>query len=128
MRLFRLGASVAVVLTIGVACKSTPSGNGNGCQSTSAAVTIDARDNQTFSITSVTISPGQTVCWQNFGHLTHSITADPVLGDSNWTATNVDETLTPDFIVLESGWKVNLDYPYHCRYHPATMSGVIKVR
>jgi plastocyanin len=128
MRLSGVGATVAVVLTVGVACKSSPSGNGNGCKSTTAAVTIDARDNQTFSITSATISPGQTVCWENFGSLTHSITADATLGDSTWTSTNVDETLTPDFIVLRSGWTVNVDYPYHCRYHPSTMSGVIHVR
>jgi len=126
MRLRGLGASVGVVLALGAACKGTPSGNGNGCKSTGAAVTIDGRDNQTWSLPSVTINASQTVCWENFGTATHSITADPTLSDSTWNATTVDETLTPDFVVLYSGWKANVDYPYHCRYH-AGMTGVIHV-
>lgn len=127
MRLTGLIAGAVVVAAMGAGCKSTPSGNGNGCQTTGAAVIIDARDNQTFSISSATISPTQTVCWENFGTLTHSITADAALGDTTWNSSTVDETLTPDFIVLKSGWTLNVDYPYHCRYHSG-MTGVIHVR
>lgn len=105
------------------ACNN-PTG-GNGCDSTGANIIINAQDNLTFDQTSVTISKGQKVCWQNFGTITHSVTADPSLADSTW---NIDETLAPNLVVLYTFGVVG-DFAYHCRYHVANnMRGVVHVR
>ena len=120
-----LGGIVAMAIVGALAC-STPSGNGKGCDSTGASSVIDARDNQSFSNTSVTISKGQKVCWQNVGTITHTITADPTPDDSTWNANNVNQTLTPDFVVLLSFGTVG-NFPYHCFFHSG-MRGVISVR
>ncbi len=118
--------SLAAMMTLGLACSGDPAGQGNGCQSTGAAVTINARDNQTFDPSSATISPAETVCWQNFGAVTHTVTSDPSLPappDSTW---NLNATLNSNTVVSKSFSAVG-DYPYHCTLHPG-MQGVIFVR
>jgi plastocyanin len=126
MRLLGLGASLAVVLTVGVACKSTPSGNGNGCASTGADVTISTGSGTSFNPASVTVSTGQKVCWENGSGTAHTVTADPTASDTTW---KLDEQLNPNFVVVYTFTKVGVDYPYHCVYHQASgMTGVIKVR
>jgi plastocyanin len=126
MRLLRLGASVAAAVIIGTACKSTPNGNGNGCASTGADVTIVTGNGTSYTPSSVTVSAGQRVCWENNSNTAHTITADPIAGDTTW---KMDEQLNPDFVVVQVFTKVGVDYPYHCVYHQASgMTGVIKVR
>lgn len=120
------GLSLAALVALGLACSGDPAGQGNGCQSTGADVTINARDNQTFDPASATISPAETVCWQNFGSVTHTVTSDPSLpapSDSTW---NLDATLNTNTVVSKSFSAVG-DYPYHCTLHPG-MQGVIFVR
>ncbi len=117
--------SLAALVVLGVACSGDPAGQGNGCQSTGSDVTINARDNQSFDIPSVTISPTETVCWQNFGTITHTVTSDPASpADSTW---NLDATLSTNTVVTKSSFTLGGNYPYHCTFH-AGMQGVIFVR
>lgn len=109
---------------------SNPTGNGNGCASTGAVI-VRASDAQHFSPQTLTISRGQTVCWQNDGSLTHSITPDLVIAaDSSWAA-YPEQTLSPGLAVLIQSFGASGDYYYHCKFHGAKQSGmygVIQVR
>jgi len=111
-------------IAFGIACSGSPSGNGNGCESTGAGVTINAQNNQTFDKPSVTIAPGQSVCWQNFGTLSHTVTANANAQDTTW---KLDGQLNPDLIVLYTFGKSGVNYTYHCRIHSG-MTGTIAVR
>jgi plastocyanin len=116
--------TVAGTIAIAWAC-SNPTGQGNGCDSTGANIIINAQDDLTFDRPNVTVTKGEKVCWQNFGSITHSVTADPNISDSTWT---LDGTLAPNLIVLRTFATVG-DYSYHCRYHLANnMRGVVHVR
>ena len=99
-------------------------GNGNGCESTGANVTVNALDNQTFDKTNFTISAGSRVCWQNFGTLSHTVTANANAQDTTW---KLDAQLNPDLIVLYSFGKQGVNYTYYCKIHPG-MTGTIQVR
>jgi plastocyanin len=124
--LVRAACALAVAGTVVLtwACKDS-TGQGNGCESTGATITINAQDNLTFDQPNITITKGEKVCWQNFGTLTHTVTADPNVSDSSWT---LDATLAPKLVVLQTFSLVG-DYSYHCTYHVASnMRGVIHVR
>ncbi|HEY6807156.1 MAG TPA: plastocyanin/azurin family copper-binding protein [Gemmatimonadales bacterium] len=108
----------------------SPTGNGNGCAST-GAVTVHAKDSHVFSPQILTITHGQSVCWQNDGSVTHSITPDSeVAADSAWAA-YPEQTLEPNLPVLIQAFGSTGNYYYHCKFHGANMSGmygVIQVR
>ena len=118
------GISVLFVTFVFLAC-SDPGGQGNGCQSTGADVTINAQNNLTFDKPTLTVTLGQRVCWQNFGSVTHTVTSDPASpADSTW---NLDATLTPNTVVIHTFTKSG-DYPYHCFFHVGSnMRGTIHV-
>ena len=124
----RIGLLLGAALVVGLGCKSTPSGNGSGCQSTAASQTIEAGDNRTFTPSSPTISRGQKVCWENLGTASHTVTALVTVtnGTTVDTLWNIDAQLNPDLVVLAS-FATTGNYDYHCRLHPG-MTGVIQVR
>ena len=109
---------------------SNPTGNGNGCASTGGVI-VRASDALHFSPQTLTLSRGQTVCWENNGSVTHSITPDQVVAaDSTWAA-YPEQTLAPGLPVLIQAFGAAGDYYYHCKFHGATQSGmygVIQVR
>lgn len=110
-----------------VSC-GNPSGQGNGCQGTGASVVVSAQDNQTFSPNKVTITSGQSVCWQNLGSLAHTVTAvsaTPI--DSSWSVDSVNAQLNPGSLYLKSFGKTNTNYIYKCSIHIG-MTGEIDVR
>jgi plastocyanin len=116
----------AAALAITLSCGS-PSGQGNGCQSTGADVIINAQDNQTFDKPNLTITRGQRVCWQNNGSLTHTVTptsSSPL--DSNWTAAKFDATLAPNSVAIHTFSTVG-QYLYRCVFH-AGMTGTINAQ
>jgi plastocyanin len=67
LALFALGTLVAV------AC-SNPTGSSDLCANSGAAVTLNATDRYAFTPSTVTVTIGQSVCWQNTGKLTHTVT------------------------------------------------------
>ncbi len=118
-----LAAGVAVALACG-----NPSGEGNGCAGTGAQIVINAQDNQ-FVPARVTISKGQTVCWQNVGSAQHTVTATSVslTTDSSWSADSVNQTLQPHSgIFIRTFSLQNANYFYKCTLHNET--GEIDVR
>ncbi len=113
---------VLVVVLVVAAC-SDPGGQGNGCQSTGADVTISAQDNLTFDKPTLSITRGQRVCWQNIGSTPHTVTSDPALpADPTWT---LDDQLNTNTVVIHT-FSSPGDYPYHCFYHVG-MRGTIHV-
>ena len=117
---------IAGVLVTGWSC-GNPSGQGNGCASTGAKVTINAQDNQTFDKPAVTVTKGDRVCWQNFGTKAHTVTATSASpADTNWTTAAFDRQLNPDQVVIANFGNVG-NYFYHCVLHPG-MTGEVDVR
>ena len=117
-------AGVAVALACG-----NPTGEGNGCAGTGAHIVISAQDNQTFVPSPVTITAGESVCWQNNGSLAHTVTAVSVTGvtDSSWTQDSVNAQLNHGGLFLRTFSKVNGNYNYKCSIHIG-MIGQIQVR
>jgi plastocyanin len=110
-----------------VSC-GNPSGQGNGCQGTGASVVITAQDNRTFNPSKVTISSGQSVCWQNLGSIAHTVTAVSATPlDSSWNVDSVNAQLNPASLYLKSFSKTNANYFYKCSIHIG-MTGEIDVR
>ena len=68
-----LALFVVVALTCLACGDSTDSSSTDLCAGSGAAVTVTAADNYTFTPASITVSSGQSVCWQNTGHLNHTV-------------------------------------------------------
>ena len=121
LALLPLAAAVFVLAT----CSSEPSGQGNGCASTGADVTINAQSNFTFDKPTLTITLGQRVCWQTADATVHNVTSDPASpSDSLW---NLDAQLSSNTVAIHTFTKSG-DYPYHCFFHQAqNMHGTIHV-
>lgn len=124
----QIGLLLGAALVVGLGCKSTPSGNGSGCKSTTASQTIEAGDNRTFTPSSPTISRGQSVCWENLGTASHTVTALVTVSNGTTVDTlwNIDAQLNPDLVVL-AVFNTTGDYFFHCRLHSG-MTGTIQVR
>lgn len=66
-------ALFAFLALTAVACSGDSTGSSDLCAGSGAAVTVTAADNYTFTPSSITVSSGQSVCWQNTGHLNHTV-------------------------------------------------------
>ena len=68
-------ALFAFLALTAVACSkdSTDSSSSDLCAGSGAVVTVTAADNYKFTPSSITVSSGQSVCWQNTGHLNHTM-------------------------------------------------------
>ena len=117
-------AGVALALACG-----NPSGEGNGCAGTGATHVINAQDNQVFSPTPLSLTHGESVCWQNNGSIAHTVTANGAAGalDSSWVPDSVNAQLNPGALFLRTFSKVGVNYFYKCSIH-AGMTGEIDVR
>jgi plastocyanin len=122
------GLTVAAGVVAALSC-GNPSGEGNGCAGTGAHTVISAQDNQTFVPNVVTISTGESVCWQNNGSLQHTVTATSVTGvtDSSWTQDSVNAQLNHGSLFLRTFSRINGNYFYKCSIHIG-MTGEIQVR
>ena len=106
---------VAVVALLGSACGSSTS-PANSCGSSGANANVNTTSSNTFSPNTATINHGQTVCWQNSGSVTHTVTDDGGAFDTNLPVAHIFLHTYPT-----AG-----TYLYHCRIH-AGMTGSIKV-
>lgn len=96
-------------------------GNPLGATCTPAAGTVCIGTNNSFNPTSVTITKGSTVTWNNPTGVTHNVTFNAVTG----APANI-----PNF---SSGTRSDVfatagTYPYHCTIHGLSMSGTIVVQ
>jgi plastocyanin len=120
-----LGLITGVALAL--AC-GNPSGEGNGCGGTGAQHVINAQDDQHFVPTPLTVTHGESVCWQNNGSITHTVTANGATGilDSSWVPDSVNAQLSPGSLFLRTFSKQGVHYFYKCSIH-AGMTGEIDV-
>jgi len=64
-----------------VACRSsTGPSSTDPCAKSGADATVSATDNFTFAPNAVTVTVGQSVCWQNKGTLVHTVTDNATNG------------------------------------------------
>ena len=69
------------VVLVAIACRSSTSPQSTDpCANSGTDATVSASDNFTFAPNSVTITVGQSVCWQNRGTLVHTVTDNATSG------------------------------------------------
>jgi plastocyanin len=99
-----------------VACKdSTGSSSTNLCANSGAAATVSATDNFAFTPSSVTITVGQSVCWQNTQSMTHTVTENVGRFNGNLPS---GQAFVYTFTFASS-------FGYHCNNHSNMMGTVI---
>ena len=122
----RLTGLLAIGVAAALAC-SDSTGTARPCEGRGADFVVDATDGQRFSPSNLTISAGQTVCWQNRGTLFHTVTSDdgPGSGDDG-TAFNSNLASGAFFVHT---FAAAGSFPYHCIPHLANgMVGTITVQ
>ena len=131
-----LGFGLGIALLGAAACSSSTSVAG-GCSGSGAAATVSATDGLVFSPASVPITHGQSVCWQNTGSITHTVTSnDGTSFNANLTggqtfvhafasvnSDNSNAAAAPTFVIT---FAAPGSFSYHCTIH-AGMTGAITV-
>ena len=114
-------ALFAFLASTAVACSkdstSSPPSPPDLCANSGAAATVSANDNYTFTPDSVTITAGQSICWQNTGNLNHIVvepSAGRFGGDLPGGQTLVNTIITTGVFL------------YRCNRH-STMTGTVVV-
>ena len=113
----RVALSWIAVLVFASACNSSSTFAANSCGTVKADANVNATDQKNFSPSGTTITHGQTVCWQNNGTLTHTVTSD----DGTSFNTNL-----PSGQVFLYTFPAAGSFPYHCTIHSG-MTGTITV-
>ena len=109
-------ALFALLAVTGIACGDDSTGSSADlCAGSGAAVTVNVTD-YAFTPDSLTISAGQSVCWQNKGHQTHTVTPGSVFNGNLLPG----QTFVFTFLLGNNSW------PYHCTQH-STMTGIVIV-
>ena len=111
-------ALFAFLALTALACSdSTDSSSTNLCANSGAAATVSATDNYAFTPSSVTITVGQSVCWQNTGQLMHTVTENTI-GRFNGNL--------PGGQTFVYTFTFNSSFVYHCNQH-SNMVGTVTV-
>ncbi len=115
-------ALFAAVALASVACRSSTSSSRfssiNLCANSGAAATVSAADDYGFTPSSVTITVGQSVCWQNTGALIHTVTDDATNGVRFSGSLPGGQTFVHTFTFGGS-------FSYHCNNHSNTTGTVV---
>ncbi|MGH7531123.1 MAG: cupredoxin domain-containing protein [Gemmatimonadales bacterium] len=106
MRLNRVLALTAAATTL--ACSEDSTAPANPCDGRDADFVVNATDNLRFEPATLTIAPGQTVCWQNRENEFHTVTSD----DGTTFNSNLGAGA---FFVRTFGTAGS--FPYHCIPH-----------
>ena len=113
-------ALFAFLALTAVACSdSTSSSSTNLCANSGAADTVSATDSYAFAPASVTITVGQSVCWQNTGLLIHTVTDNATNGVRFNGNLPGGQTFVHTFTFGGS-------FSYHCNNH-LNMTGTVTV-
>ena len=110
-----LGFVVPAVLLAAVACGSSTS-PASSCGSSGANANANTTSSNQFSPATITITHGETVCWQNSSSVAHTVTDDGGAFDVNLPVGNIYLHTYPT-----AG-----TFTYHCKIH-AGMTGTVKV-
>ncbi|HEV8410667.1 MAG TPA: plastocyanin/azurin family copper-binding protein [Gemmatimonadaceae bacterium] len=114
----RLALLIAVGAASIAACtSSTAVVAANSCGSSGASANIGATDGLVFSPSGATITHGQSVCWQNNGNVSHTVTSND--------GTSFNASLTPGNIFVHA-FPAAGTFQYHCTIH-AGMTGTVTV-
>ena len=111
-----LFASLALVA---LACGDSTSST-DLCANSGAAATVTATDNFAFTPASVTITVGQSVCWQNTGNMIHTVTQTVGAGQIPLFSGNLPAGQAFVFTINVGG-----TFGYHCNNHSNMMGTVI---
>jgi len=113
-------AGVAVALACG-----NPSGSGNGCAGTGAHTVVNAQDTPAFVPSVLSVTHGESVCWQNLGSKSHTITATgATIVDSSWVLDSVNVQLNPGSLFVRTFSRQGVHYFYKCSIHPGMMGEI----
>ena len=115
--LFGFSALVAIACRSSTA-PSAPAPDGP-CSRAGADVTVTATDNFAFTPPSVTITVGQSLCWQNIGRLSHTVT------DYSTNGTRFNGSL-PGGQAFVHTFRNGGSFSYRCNQH-STMTGTVVV-
>jgi plastocyanin len=114
----RVALFVALVAASTYACtSSTGVTTANSCGTSGANANVGATDGQVFAPSAATITHGQSVCWQNNGNISHTVTSND--------GTSFNAALDPGHIFVHT-FATAGTVPYHCTIH-AGMTGTITV-
>ena len=115
----RISLPLFVFGALGAVACSNSSGPSHAdlCANSGAAVTVTVTD-YAFTPATVPVTLGQSVCWQNLGSVTHTVT-EPVAGRFN------AELPSGQTFVYTFG--VQTGYAYRCARH-STMTGEVVIR
>jgi plastocyanin len=110
-------AFFAFLALTAIACgDDSTSSSSNPCANSGAAATVSATDNYAYAPNSVTITVGQSVCWQNTGQLMHTVTE--YAGRFNGSLPG-GQTFVHAYTFAGS-------FPYYCQQH-SNMAGTVVV-
>jgi plastocyanin len=110
-----LGFAALVVAM--AACGGSSSTGVGSCGQSGANANVNATDTKVFSPNGTTITHGQSVCWQNNGTVSHTVTSND--------ATSFNSPLAPGQTFVQT-FPAAGSFPYHCTNHP-TMTGTVTV-
>jgi len=110
-----LALGIGFTLLAAAACSRSPTTTANSCGSSGANANVNTTSSNTFSPASVTITHGQSVCWQS-GNVLHTVT-------DNGGAFDADLPVGQVFVHT---YPAAGTYPYHCKIH-AGMTGTVIV-
>jgi plastocyanin len=111
-----LALGIGFTLLAAAACSSSSTSPANSCGNSGAAANVGATDGQVFSPNHATITHGQSVCWQNNGSITHTVTDNGGAFD----------TSLPTGQIFVHTYATAGTFAYHCTIH-ASMTGTITV-
>jgi plastocyanin len=110
---FPLVLGLAVLAVVACGSSTMPA---NSCGN-SANANVNATDSKVFSPSQTTIAHGQSVCWQNNGTFSHTVTSND--------GTSFDTALPSGQIFIQT-FPATGSFPYHCNVHTG-MTGTITV-
>ncbi len=109
------GFTVVAIALLALGCKSSTS-VANSCGSSGANANANTTSSNNFSPSTITITAGQKVCWQNSSAVAHTVTDDGGAFDINLPVGNI----------YVHTYSTAGTFPYHCKIH-AGMTGTVVV-
>jgi LPXTG-motif cell wall-anchored protein len=108
----------SIVAPVGLAMLLALAVGGPASAATSSVSIVDFA----FSPATITIAPGDSVLWANNGNTQHTSSSDLGSGET-WDSGTLNPGGTFSHTFSNAG-----SFPYHCNFHPTTMTGTVIVQ